>query len=179
MYQIHWEKNCFQANKPKDVMYGWCHRWAVAFTFDWHHFHFQTLPFSLSQYVMKGWCHRWSSYHLLSSLCSLSLSIILTFTRCNTWLVAVPCLIFHHLFIPISVHIFLRARCQCHALNNVTPNIQGGSEKSRKRKRHRAWEREKERNGWNTFQPQNKKGKVILFKFTGDEAKTYQVTGVL
>ena len=38
-------------------------------------------------------------------------------------------------------------------------------------------EREKERNGWNTFQPQNKKGKVILFKFTGDERKSYQVTG--
>ena len=38
-------------------------------------------------------------------------------------------------------------------------------------------EREKERNGWSTFQPQNKKGKVILFKFTGDESKTFQVTG--
>ena len=165
-------------------MYGWCHRWAVAFTFDYYHFHIQTLLLSLSQYVMMGWCHRWSSYHLLSSLCSLSLSIILTFTRFNTWLVAVApfkppdfiiiSFLCSHIFegeIPISRFKYCDTNYSSfYLLLKVVRKIL-----EREREIWHEREREKEKNGWSTFQPQNKKGKVILFKL---RAKTVKLQGV-
>lgn len=136
-------------------MYGWCHRWAVAFTFDYYHFHFQTLLLSLSQYVMMGWCHRWLSYHLLSSLCSLSLSIILTFTRFDTWLVAVApfkppdFIIISFLF--LFPHFWGRDTFTLYCETNYSRFLfttQGGLENPRKRKRDMAWEREREREKW-------------------------------
>ena len=110
----------------------------ITFTFKHCHFHFLSMLWragATGDHLITCF-HHYAHFHFPYS--SLSQDVVHGWWQ---W----PCLIFHHLFIPISVHIFLRARCQCHALNNVTPNIQGGSEKSRKRKRHRAWERERKR----------------------------------
>ena len=169
-------------------MYGWCHRWAVAFTFDYYHFHIQTLLLSLSQYVMMGWCHRWSSYHLLSSLCSLSLSIILTCTRCNTWLVAVALFkppdfiiisfLCSHIFegeIPISRFKY----CDTN-YSRFLFTTQGGSENPRKRKGDMAWEREREREKWLKYIPTAKQERQSnpFFSLLEMTAKPVKLQGV-